>query len=204
MRPVPVLAQVRTRARRLLVTTAGHGQSGRRFSTRVDQLPEVLDAASFPHRLDAALKNGFDAVSLSPLQADSASALQSVTAAMATTHLHRASRVANFEGEGFYTIGPCGEELTSVIALALRSTDPMALHYRHLGALVARQLQRGTSLEDVLRDRARGYTTSVNDPVTGGVHCSLGADPSTDFLVTSTLASQAPQAVGRVCSAAVD
>lgn len=37
---------------------------------------------------------------------------------------------------------------------------------------------------------------STLDPVTGGVHCAIGGGPY-DFLVTSTLASQAPPAVGR-------
>jgi hypothetical protein len=33
---------------------------------------------------------------------------------------------------GFYTIGPCGEEALAAVGLALRSTDAVALHYRHL------------------------------------------------------------------------
>ena len=37
---------------------------------------------------------------------------------------------------------------------------------------------------------------SARDPVTHGVHCALGGDDFS-FLVTSTLASQAPAAVGR-------
>ena len=116
---------------------------------------------------------------------------------MATTHLHTQSRIAAYEGEGFYTIGPCGEELLASLALALRPTDPAALHYRHVGTLVARQLQRGAALEQVMLDRARGHCTSLHDPVTGGVHCSLGDDPRFDFLVTSTLASQGPQAAAQ-------
>ena len=96
---------------------------------------------------------------------------------MATTMLHTQSRIASHGGYGYYTIGPCGEELLSTLGLAARPTDPTALHYRHLGTLVARQLQRGAALSDVLLDRARGYTTSTTDPVTGGVHCSLGGDP---------------------------
>jgi len=131
------------------------------------------------------------------LQRDPPAVLLALRAAMATTHLHTQSRIAAYEGEGFYTIGPCGEELMSAVGLALAPTDPVALHYRHLGALLARQLQRGHAMGDILLDRARGYTTSTLDPVTGGAHCSLGADPSHDFLVTSTLASQGPQAVGR-------
>lgn len=45
-------------------------------------------------------------------------------------------------------------------------------------------------------DRARGYTCSTHDPVTGGRHCAIGGHEYS-YLVTSTLASQAPPAVGR-------
>jgi len=71
-----------------------------------------------------------------------------------------------------------------------------ALHYRHVSTSIARQLQDGRSVEDIILDRARGYTCSVQDPVTGGVHCALGGGPF-DFYVTSTLASQCPPAIGR-------
>jgi hypothetical protein len=40
-------------------------------------------------------------------------------------------------------IGPCGEELISAVGLALRPTDAMALHYRHLAAQFSRQLKNG-------------------------------------------------------------
>lgn len=147
--------------------------------------------------MDEALAVGFEFSNLQVVAKHAELARMGLRAACATTHLHTQSRITAFQGEGFYTIGPCGEELTSVIGLTLRPTDPVALHYRHLGALVARQLQRGHSMSSVLLERARGYTTSQRDPVTGGVHCSLGAECSADFLVTSTLASQGPQAVGR-------
>ncbi len=43
-----------------------------------------------------------------------------------------------------------------------------------------------------------GYVCSSKDPVTGGKHCSIGSIyPNREFIVTSTLASQAPGAVGR-------
>lgn len=43
-----------------------------------------------------------------------------------------------------------------------------------------------------------GYVCSTRDPVTGGKHCSIGSIyPHREFIVTSTLASQAPGAVGR-------
>ncbi len=86
----------------------------------------------------------------------------------------------------------------AAISLALdNSKDTAALHYRHLGVSVARSLElRDGDLEGVLLDRARGYTVSINDPVTAGHHCALGGNQN-DFVVTSTLASQAPPAVGR-------
>ena len=52
-------------------------------------------------------------------------------------------------------------------------------------------------MPQLLLDRARGYTASRYDPVTGGVHCSIGSTLEQDYVVTSTLASQCPAAVGR-------
>jgi len=123
-------------------------------------------------------------------------------AAMAAFCLHVESRIAALCGRGFYTIGPCGEELLSAIGLSLEDQDDTALHYRHLGVSLARQLKHRGSTEHVrsqmLLDRARGYTVSKLDPVTGGVHCSIGSHQGPkDYLVTSTLASQCPSAVGR-------
>ena len=180
-----------------------------RLPSAVKALPEVVSATKFASRLDTALETA-SRVAASEQQLHESAILQRhadsvrtcLTAAMATTHLHTFSRVAAHGAYGYYTIGPCGEELLAALAFSSRPTDPAALHYRHLGTLVARQLQRGSSLVEVLLDRARGYTTSIHDPVTGGVHCSLGADPDYDYLVTSTLASQGPQAVGRALAIA--
>lgn len=83
-----------------------------------------------------------------------------------------------------------------MLGCVARPTDPMALHYRHLGTSIARRLCSGISLRDIVLDRARGYTCSMNDSITGGRHCALGGTRF-DFYVTSTLASQAPAAVGR-------
>ena len=82
------------------------------------------------------------------------------------------------------------------VALAVRDTDSLALHYRHLAVQVVRQLRAGRATEAVLLDRARGHTVAAADPVTGGAHCAIGGG-ELDFLVTSTLASQACPAVGR-------
>lgn len=97
---------------------------------------------------------------------------------------------------GFYTIGPCGEELLGAVALHLRATDASALHYRHVATSITRQMMSGKSISEIALSRARGYVCSSLDPVTGGKHCSIGGSPF-EFNVTSTLASQAPSAVGR-------
>lgn len=119
-----------------------------------------------------------------------------VKSALTTFLLHVEARIASSVGQGFYTIGPCGEELLSVIGLLLHPTDSSALHYRHVGTAVMRQLVAGKSVDDIVLDRARGYTVSKLDPVTGGRHCAIGGS-AYDFLVTSTLASQCCPAVGR-------
>ena len=99
-----------------------------RFSTYanlkpvVKALPEVVSASSFPERLDAKLQQG------NPLLAEDAATLQgssdlvrtALTAAMATTSLHTQSRIAAYGGYGYYTIGPCGEELMAALGLAMR------------------------------------------------------------------------------------
>ena len=57
--------------------------------------------------------------------------LMSLDAAMATFHLHVESRIASLCGQGFYTIGPCGEEMLASIGHALDpNADAIALHYR--------------------------------------------------------------------------
>lgn len=43
--------------------------------------------------------------------------LLTLDAAMATFHLHVESRIASLCGQGFYTIGPCGEEVNNIIDL---------------------------------------------------------------------------------------
>jgi len=133
--------------------------------------------------------------------------LLSLEAAIATFSLHIHARVASLVGRGFYTIGPCGEEMLSSAAMALTKNDSTALHYRHTAISMARQWRErkianknsgddDSILDDLLLARARGYTASKYDPVTGGVHCSIGGGPN-EYVVTSTLSSQCPSAVGR-------
>lgn len=108
------------------------------------------------------------------------------------------ARIASYLGKGFYTIGPCGEEVLGFGSHHFRPYDLTALHYRHLSTSVVKTLSNNAkTLDQIALDRARGFTVSSLDPVTSGRHCSIGGDPETEFLVTSTLASQAPPAVGR-------
>ena len=80
-----------------------------------------------------------------------------------------------------------GEEMLSSIGHALDpEVDAVALHYRHLGVSIVRQLRQGRPIEDILLDRARGYCVSQNDPVTGGVHCAIGSRVSQQDLVTGS------------------
>jgi TPP-dependent pyruvate/acetoin dehydrogenase alpha subunit/pyruvate/2-oxoglutarate/acetoin dehydrogenase E1 component len=145
------------------------------------------------------------ATTASPIPRDQIHPL--ICSILTTFHLHVQSRISSACGQGFYTIGPCGEENLAAIALALdNDRDSAALHYRHLGANLLRTWMSKvggpenfdglSSLPDVIKDRARGYTVSSLDPVSGGNHCALGGN-ALDFLVTSTLASQTPPAVGR-------
>jgi 2-oxoisovalerate dehydrogenase E1 component len=83
------------------------------------------------------------------------------------------------------------------VSCHIENFDAAAFHYRHVAKSVVRQIRDGRSLEDISLQRARGFTVSIQDPVTGGRHCSIGGNFRNEFLVTSTLASQAPPAVGR-------
>jgi 2-oxoisovalerate dehydrogenase E1 component len=83
------------------------------------------------------------------------------------------------------------------VGLNFKNYDLAALHYRHLATSITRQLNDNKTIEAIALDRARGFTVSTLDPVTGGRHCSIGGNHSTEFLVTSTLASQAPPGLGR-------
>jgi 2-oxoisovalerate dehydrogenase E1 component len=136
--------------------------------------------------MEAAGLNGSDAIDV-------------LRAGMMTFLTHVESRASSATNQGFYTIGPCGEELLGMMGLHFKEQDGVALHYRHLAVQFVRQLRAGRDVDEILLDRARGHTVSTKDPVTGGVHCALGGGQY-DFLVTSTLASQSTPAVGRALS----
>ena len=82
-----------------------------------------------------------------------------------TFHLH-VRRGSQLIGEGFYTIGPCGEELLGAVGLRLEDGDDAALHYRHLATNVVRSLRRGDSGRSA--PQGRGATSSRRGPGCGG------------------------------------
>ena len=190
----------------------------------IKKLPEILQAAKFVEQLqnsdfdDFKCNNGQPPRPIEDLSSELPPSMfganhsdqvknlsHIVDGAFATFALHIESRVANLVGKGFYTIGPCGEELVAPVGLVLRPSDPTALHYRHLAPSIVRRLSNASAttttsddeiLKDILLDRAKGYTVASSDPICGGHHCCLGGNEN-DFLVTSTLASQSCPALGR-------
>lgn len=72
----------------------------------------------------------------------------------------------------------------------------MKLHLTALEVLFQNKSHYPVNLVNYFR--FKGYVCSSKDPVTGGKHCCIGSIyPNREFIVTSTLASQAPGAVGR-------
>ena len=149
----------------------------------VDSLPEVRQRAKFHKQLAAGEESGFDGVPLhpkSPLDVGLGreQMMRLIEVSMATFLLHVEARLFSYVGEvsrncvttacdagklaltsamqGYYTIGPCGEEAMGALGLALRQTDPAALHYRHVTAQMARQAASGKDMDEILLDRARG------------------------------------------------
>ena len=164
----------------------------------IERLVETVQAKAFVDWLNRE-EEPYDADAISEIEAAGISADDAkvlLRAAFMTFLVHVESRAASACGQGFYTIGPCGEELMGAVAMHIRPTDAMALHYRHVATQITRQLLAGRSVDEILLNRARGHTVAVTDPVTGGAHCAIGGGEY-DFLVTSTLASQACPAVGR-------
>jgi 2-oxoisovalerate dehydrogenase E1 component len=162
------------------------------MANEISRVTEVIQRDIFAKQLqEGACKLPESPFSLESSGMSSDDLMRVITAGMATSLVHTHSRIASLCGEGFYTIGPGGEELIGAVGLSsvLRPSDSMALHYRHVATQLVRQLEAGREMDAILLDRARGHCVSAQDPVTGGVHCAIGGGKH-DFLVTSTLASQ--------------
>lgn len=112
--------------------------------------------------------------------------------------LDRTSRKLQARGEGYYTIGSSGHEGNAAIAAAFRPTDMAFLHYRDAAFQIARsrQVPGQTPLWDMLLS----FTTSSEDPISGGRHKVLGSKALAIPPQTSTIASHLPKAVGAAYS----
>ncbi|MBC6403570.1 MAG: MFS transporter [Hyphomonadaceae bacterium] len=122
-------------------------------------------------------------------------------AQLLSRHLDRISRKLQARGEGFYTIGSSGHEGHAAIAWALRPNDMAFLHYRDAAFQIARayQVPGSTPLWDMLLS----FSTSKEDPISGGRHKVLGSRRLAIPPQTSTVASHLPKAVGAAFSIAL-
>lgn len=119
-------------------------------------------------------------------------------AQLLSRHLDRISRKLQARGEGFYTIGSSGHEGNAAIAWSLRPDDMAFLHYRDAAFQIARafQVPGSTPLWDMLLS----FSTSKEDPISGGRHKVLGSKRLAIPPQTSTIASHLPKAVGAAFS----
>lgn len=119
-------------------------------------------------------------------------------AQLMSRHLDRTALELQKRGEGFYTIGSSGHEGNAAIARALRPTDMAFLHYRDAAFQIARAQQvPGTP---VLWDMLLSFSTSTEDPISGGRHKVLGSKALAIPPQTSTIASHLPKALGAAYS----
>lgn len=112
--------------------------------------------------------------------------------------LDRVSRKLQARGEGFYTIGSSGHEGNAAIAAALLPTDPAFLHYRDAAFQIARSFQ--VPGQTPMWDMLLSFTSSSEDPISGGRHKVLGSKALAIPPQTSTIASHLPKAVGAAYS----
>ena len=98
----------------------------------------------------------------------------------------------------YYTIGSSGHEGNAALALALRLTDPVFLHYRSAAFFIQRAKKKKGS--DPLYDLLLSFTASKEDPISGGRHKVLGSRELFIPPQTSTIASHLPKSVGAALS----
>lgn len=121
-------------------------------------------------------------------------AIELFHAQVISRHLDRHSRKLQARGEAFYTIGSSGHEGNAAIAAAFRPDDLAFLHYRDAAFQIARsrQVPGQTPIWDMLLS----FTSSSDDPISGGRHKVLGSRTLNIPPQTSTIASHLPKAVG--------
>jgi len=119
-------------------------------------------------------------------------------AQLMSRHLDRTALKLQARGEGFYTIASSGHEGNAAIAWATRPDDMAFLHYRDATFQIARSLQvPGTT---PIWDMLLSFSTSKEDPISGGRHKVLGSKALAIPPQTSTIASHLPKALGAAFS----
>lgn len=119
-------------------------------------------------------------------------------AQLLSRHLDRTALKLQARGEGFYTIASSGHEGNAAIAWATRPDDMAFLHYRDATFQIARSMQvPGTT---PLWDMLLSFSTSKEDPISGGRHKVLGSKSLAIPPQTSTIASHLPKALGAAFS----
>ena len=136
--------------------------------------------------------------SLSSSGLTSAQAVEIFESQVLSRQLDNISRKLQARGEGFYTIGSSGHEGNAAISAAFRLDDMAFLHYRDAAFFIQRskKLPGQTPLWDMLLS----FTTSSEDPISGGRHKVLGSKELFIPPQTSTIASHLPKAVGAAYS----
>lgn len=119
-------------------------------------------------------------------------------AQLMSRHLDRIALKLQARGEGFYTIASSGHEGNAALAWATRPDDMAFLHYRDATFQIARSLQVPGSTP--LWDMLLSFSTSKEDPISGGRHKVLGSKALAIPPQTSTIASHLPKALGAAFS----
>ncbi|NNU81158.1 MFS transporter [Halovulum dunhuangense] len=168
-----------------------------------EDLAQAARSADAGQRIDAAFRLRVAAGDLPPgappaegLSPDRARAL--FAAQCLSRHLDLVARDLQKRGEGFYTIGSSGHEGMAAVAAALRPSDMAFLHYRDAAFQIARAGQ--VPGQDPAWDMLLSFTSSCEDPISGGRHKVLGSKALAIPPQTSTIASHLPKAVGAAFS----
>ncbi|MDI3324079.1 thiamine pyrophosphate-dependent enzyme [Pontibacterium granulatum] len=135
---------------------------------------------------------------LNPSGLDQDALVQLFESQLLSRHLDLCSRKLQARGESFYTIGSAGHEGNAAIAAAFRQDDMAFLHYRDAAFLIQRARQ--TRGQDPVWDMLLSFTTSSEDPISGGRHKVLGSKSLYVPPQTSTVASHLPKALGTAYS----
>ncbi len=120
------------------------------------------------------------------------------TSQLISRHLDLEARHLKNKNLSYYTIGSSGHEGNAAIGRVLRLTDMAFLHYRS-GALMVERLKK-LPQTDPIYELMLSFIASSEDAISGGRHKVFGSFPGFVPPQTSTIASQAPKAVGAAFS----